>query len=74
MTELKSLGIADTNVTDITPLKNAQKLDYLDISGCDIKDLSVLSGLSGLFTLKAVGVDVSGVTFVNPDILIVNKS
>lgn len=73
MTELSSLEIADTNVTDLSAIKNAQKLDYLDISGCSIRDLSVLSELSGLYTLKAVGVELSGITFKNPDIMIVDK-
>ncbi len=71
MTELVTLEIADTNVTDLTPIKDAQKLDYLNISGCNIQDLTVLSELKGLYTLKAVGLDVSGVVFANPDMMIV---
>ena len=69
--ELASLEIANTNVSDLSPIKGAQKLDYLDISGCNIKDVSLLSELKGLYTLKAVGVDVGKVVFANPDIMIV---
>ncbi len=72
MTELVTLEIADTNVTDLAPIKDAQRLDYLDISGCRIQDVSVLSQLNGLYTLKAVGIDLSGVVFANPDIMIVD--
>lgn len=71
-TELRFLAISETNVTDLSPIKNAGKLDYIDISYCDIADLSVLTQLQSLSTLKATGINLSNVEFKNPDLAIVS--
>ena len=70
VSELTWLAIGNTNVTELAPIAGANALDYLDITGCNIKDLQVLSGLKGLHTLRAGGVDLDGITFANPDIMI----
>lgn len=67
---LVTLSIANTNVTDISPVKNFKILDYLNISNCSIDNLAPLSEMQELYTLCAAGIDLTGITFKNPDISI----
>ncbi len=69
--ELTTLSIANTNVTDLSPILPANSLDYLDISHCKISDLSSLSQFPALYTLCATDVNVTGIQFMIPDIMIV---
>lgn len=53
MPELRHLIIADTPVSDLTPLVNCKKLVYLEASGCTyLKDLSPLLECTGLRDLN----------------------
>ncbi len=64
---LTTLEIANTGVTSISPLADIPNLDYLDISGCAITDLDSLSDFKGLYTLRAIGVTLPQITYVNGD-------
>lgn len=68
---LISLQIASTNVSDLSPIAKLKNLDYVDISYCDLDDISALSELEQLYTLKAPGIDLSGISFKQKDITIV---
>ncbi len=65
LTELTSLDIAYTDVTSIDPLATIPRLDYLDISGCEITDLQSLAAFNGLYTLRAIGLTLPEITYAN---------
>lgn len=72
MKELISLGISSTNVSDLSPIKGLDLLGSIDISYCNIKDLTPLSTLKGLYSVKANGVDLTGIEFVNKELAIID--
>ena len=51
-TELHTLGIPLSPISDLTPISGLVKLKYLDASGCQIEDLSPLADLKQLVTLN----------------------
>lgn len=67
ITTLTTLEIANTGVTSIAPLSSIPALDYLDISNCKLTDVTSLADFKGLYTLRAIGVPLPEITFVNGD-------
>ena len=74
ITTLTSLEISNTGISSIASLGAIPNLDYLDISGCQINDLTSLSTFNGLYTLRAVGLTIPEVDFVNgSEVLVVTQ-
>ncbi len=71
ITSLTSLEIANTSVTSIAGLAKIPALDFLDISNCKVTDLKALAKFKGLYTLRAIGVTLPEITYVNTDIMVV---
>lgn len=67
LTDLTSLEIANTDITSIAQLSEIPQLDYIDISGCNITDLSSLKDFKGLYTVRAIGVTLPEITYANGD-------
>ena len=57
MKSLKSLGLTDNAVTDISPLSALSELESLDISGNPIEDISALADLTHLKSLWMDGMN-----------------
>ena len=53
MKKLETLKISNTNVSDISILKDIDNIQILDISGCPISDYSVLAECENLETVYA---------------------
>jgi len=54
MPDLEVVIVSMTSISDLSPLKNCSKLDYLEITSCPL--LSDLSGLEGLTSIKHINI------------------
>ena len=58
---LNTLNLADTNVNDITPLRDCKRLRFVDLHRIPCEDFSPLRGFHYLETLNVFGCDASAV-------------
>ncbi|NOY75160.1 MAG: protein kinase [Kiritimatiellaeota bacterium] len=61
MTQLKMLNLANTGITDLTPLKKLP-LNELIVSNTNIKDVSPLKGLDSLRNLSIAGTKITDIS------------
>ena len=65
MPELEVVIVSMTAISDLSPLKNCQKLDYLELTSCP--QLSDLSGLAGLSSIKHMNIaGTPGISDISP--------
>ncbi len=63
MPDLEVFIIAiNENITDISPLKNCPKLEYLEINTTPVSDISCLKGLTGLHHLNIANTKVTDIS------------
>ena len=61
---LEVLYVSDTEVSDLTPIRDLASLLYLGVSGSPIADMSVIAGLTGLRTLDIDTIGVTSIEFL----------
>jgi len=65
MPELEVVIVSMTGISDLSPLKNCTKLDYLELTSCPM--LSDLSGIEGLTSIKHMNIaGTPGITDISP--------